>query len=341
MSDLQKMLHNLKTSLTAGTAPVGLQIAIYEGTKLRLSHGEGFAVVADGPTPERKMTTRVRMDVASISKTITAATVIRALISAPDVHRDSPVAPYLPADWKRGPNVTKLTFRMLLTHSGGLTAPGPFDTLQQNIEAGLPSSLPTAKSAYNNGNYDMFRIILPSLLYPDVVKTPTKDRVLRYGRLYLKACRELVLEPCGISNATVWGSGEKPFVRYYNNDKTSFAPAESEDFATRHAGAGFWFLSAREYGRFIANLRAGKVGKTVWSWMMKTNGPGDEFQAGMFKRSGKHGVYRAHNGGWGMGPGLRTGWLAFPDGVTGVVTANSPGTFGDTLDHLVSAYDNA
>lgn len=66
------------------------------------------------------------MGVMSMSKTISSAAVV-ALLPWKSLTVDSPIALYFPTSWKRGPNVEKLTFRMLLTHTTGLkgVAEGP------------------------------------------------------------------------------------------------------------------------------------------------------------------------------------------------------------------------
>jgi CubicO group peptidase (beta-lactamase class C family) len=109
------------------------------------------------------------MGVMSMSKTVSAAAVV-ALLPWKFITIDSPISPYFPASWKRGPNVDKLTFRMLMTHTTGLkgVAEGPdndsaaFANLEKMVANGVIGSVPAMVSYLNEG-YDLLRIILPYL----------------------------------------------------------------------------------------------------------------------------------------------------------------------------------
>jgi CubicO group peptidase (beta-lactamase class C family) len=108
MVDLAKFGNNLANSLR--NKCVGFEIAIYNDLDLEWSTGEGLAVV----TPPTPITSKKRMAVMSMSKTITAAGVVKQIATmqnrGDDISLDEKIDPYLPKPWERGPGVDKLTF---------------------------------------------------------------------------------------------------------------------------------------------------------------------------------------------------------------------------------------
>jgi len=98
------------------------------------------------------------MGVMSMSKTVTAAVVV-ALMPWMSIKPDSLIAPLLPSNWKTGPRVDQLTFRMLLTHTSGLqpvsggqdTSSLAYDNLRRMIANGVPVSVPAPGQYLNEG----------------------------------------------------------------------------------------------------------------------------------------------------------------------------------------------
>ena len=80
---------------------VGYAFAIAQDGRIRRAGAGGKARISgDG---NMKMTTRVRQNVASVSKTITAIAVLQ-LLEKNNLNIESRVAPHLPKNWRRGPN---------------------------------------------------------------------------------------------------------------------------------------------------------------------------------------------------------------------------------------------
>jgi hypothetical protein len=93
---------------------------------------EGYATYlgpyAPGPAPHHPGTFLhdPRMETMQLSSTITATALLKVLEGkAGGVSVDSPLFPYLPSDWKLGPNLKLLTFRHLLSHGSGLAPASP------------------------------------------------------------------------------------------------------------------------------------------------------------------------------------------------------------------------
>src|SRR5262245_18574908 len=113
MANLQTVLSKLDGQLSYAE---GHSIAIHQGLNLAYSTGSGLARV----NPNVTMTSLMRMDVLSMSKTITAAGVVRQLL-VKGLTSQEKIGGHLPAYWNVNPTVANLTFAHVLTHSGGLS----------------------------------------------------------------------------------------------------------------------------------------------------------------------------------------------------------------------------
>src|SRR5262249_6632747 len=123
-----------------------------------------------------KMTPDQRMVVASMSKTITAAAVMRAL-EMKSMSLNDKVAPFLPSDWALGPHMSELTFRDLLKHlsgfrgeNGGNNNDGPgddgwYDGLKTAVAMGAADAN-WQVNQYHNANFALFRIIIAYMMKP-------------------------------------------------------------------------------------------------------------------------------------------------------------------------------
>jgi CubicO group peptidase (beta-lactamase class C family) len=120
-------LHSLEVQLGNKISfAEGHSIAIHKGLNLKQSTGGGLARV----NPNVKMGAETRMDVLSMSKTITAAGIVRQLL-ANGLTPQEKIGGYLPSYWAVDSQVANLTFAHVLTHSGGLVGDqSNFDQLQ-------------------------------------------------------------------------------------------------------------------------------------------------------------------------------------------------------------------
>ncbi|MFO0755848.1 MAG: serine hydrolase [Byssovorax sp.] len=290
-----------------------------------------------------------RMACMSTSKTITAAAAIKAMlmlfdkgvkVSGVPVSFNSPISAFLPspAVWPRGPNVTKLRLVDLLTMQSGLLPVGDF--LDQDLYQNLRTSIfngAIGPLVYQNINYSLFRIIIPYMISPPGFWAPFEslqgfDSLL--ASAYVKFVQKEILEPCNIQNGNVVPVGE-PFTTYYNFHSpffNHFADDPASDGALLRCGAGWWNLSALEYGSFIAALRLGvpdpispamPPGPRIWGAMVAN-------QMGVTTLSGATGTYVQFDGSYTdpqSGAGGQVGWVAFPNNITAVLMINSQGGF--------------
>lgn len=346
---------------------VGFEIAVYNGLDLEWSDGGGESVIA----PPTAMTSRSRMGVMSMSKTLTAAAVVHRIAamidSGEDISIDSKIAPFLPSRWQHGPHVDQMTFRHLLTHTSGLTEVGDPPDKDPDVYANLEKTIAQGSTglltepSYANANYCLFRIILPYLhlghqFFDFIENGPSGSSLMPTltGADYVSYVITHVLTPSLIDGVSVTPSGPTPYTLWYKTTDTSqhWQDGPNGDALLR-TGAGYWNMSAREFGSFIAHLRHGSIiSKSHWKWMYEnpigTPSPG-RAPAGLglwVFQGGKHGTYYGHNGGfeaWTNGPGAYGGWMAYPDGTTAVFLVNSDNIIGKEpeFDILMPAYDAA
>jgi CubicO group peptidase (beta-lactamase class C family) len=149
---------------------------------------------------------------------------------------------------------------------------------------------------------------------------PSESIEIRTAKLYVQFVQEQVLAKIGLGSAWINPKGASQLITYYNfkNPAKTFT-GYSDDTALRGTGAGFWFMSAKEYGKFIGGLRTGKIISAASYQTMVSN------RLGMFGSQSEAGMCVEHNGAFTYQgeAGMRGAWIAFPNGVTGVVYMNS------------------
>jgi hypothetical protein len=345
---------------------VGWGVAIYDGTTLKLTNSSGKSVLS----PATTMTSGTRMDIMSASKTISAAALV-ALLPWKGLTVDSKLAPHLPGTWSKGPHVSDLTFRMLLTHTTGMKGvsggsdpdSAAFDNLRKMIANGVPTSVP-AMGAYLNEGYALLRVLLPYVWHG----TATMDSIATslgtsfpdfVANQYQDLCKSWVVAAPSLTEVKVVPTGPQPFTRLYNFQDTTQSRPSGSTTDLLHAGHDHWYMSARELGRTITDLRLGTYvgGTNCWTTMTQTRAsnagpmpayPGGDARLGAWRFAGKNGEYFGHNGGYQFGAtannvvGSFSGWMAFPGGVTAAFVANSNLWFGYEQEKmLMDAYDNA
>ncbi len=103
-------------------------------------------------------------------------------------------------------------------------------------------------------------------------------------------------------------------------------------------GAGYWYMSVKEFGKFISALRHhGKIISSDSFNLMKNN------DLGMYGVDSTHGRYWDHNGGSPIksGAGTVSDWMIFPNGITAVITVNSNGGLNEGQADVIRNAFNA
>jgi CubicO group peptidase (beta-lactamase class C family) len=216
---------------------------------------------ADGSDPWAPAT---RMHVASCSKLITAIAMTR-LLRDKGLSVDTPVGPFLPDYWAKGPNVEKITFRHLMTHTSGFdtgTSRSDFEVMKGTVAAGV-SEVP-ATFAYQNMNFGLCRILVATVsgaLSPATVfeiPSMTNDSLwdVTTINVYARYVRDSVFGPAGVFGPTLDHPPEDALAYPFPAGGNGW---NSNDLRTMSGGAG-WHMSADDLlGVMSAVRRRGSI----------------------------------------------------------------------------------
>ncbi|MBV8276443.1 MAG: beta-lactamase family protein, partial [Verrucomicrobia bacterium] len=158
--DVRGFIEALQTALTDLTA----------GYSLRLRQkGSTIAAVdwnwaKEPQDTSESWTPDVRMHVASLSK-ITTAIAMTKLLNDKGMSCDTPIIDCLPAYWVKGPNVDKITFAELMTHTSGLafgntSSRSDFEFMKEQVAAGTTQ---LGQYSYQNMNFGLCRILISTI----------------------------------------------------------------------------------------------------------------------------------------------------------------------------------
>jgi CubicO group peptidase (beta-lactamase class C family) len=329
MTDWHKVLSNLNTKLSYTE---GRSIAIRHGLDLEYSTGEGLARV----NPDVKMSSWIRMDVLSMSKTITAAGIVRQLL-ANGLTPQEKIGPHLPSYWSVHPQVANLTFAHILTHSGGLVGDqSDFDQLQ-TLCASKPAGI-IGKVSYQNANYSLLRVLLAYLASAatlHILEVPFARQFLSSNTavIYVENIKTNILKPSGVIHASI--GSENPAsgqAEWFKDAAGNLGDQHHPANALLVCGADHWNMNVRDYSRFIAHLVNGNLSPNPWPTMRDTRAPGaagappiypnGDARLGVWRFQAPDGTgnFYGHNGGWSD---AFTGWMAFEDGSNVTFFGNS------------------
>lgn len=361
--DLDKFEQNIRKAF-AGEKATGYAYAINVDGQLKRSGKGGVAQRARDHVNENDVNVPVeqsptkRMNIASVTKTITAAAVLKAIQDKkspghPNLTINSKIDPFLPAPWVRGPNVKDLTFKDLLSQYSGMNDnDGATDgkALQKWIADGAPR--PKEDFKYINANIAIFRVVLPYMLASETTRK-NWNYLAQYDNVALNMAvsnefrsilRETIFEPMGIQNVEFKSTDPVPTLLYNTaNEVKGYAVGDW----LLSGGGGGWFLSAVDLARFLAHLRYNdKILTPATRQVM------NDFRLGWRPPKeygtviGKHGSYHAHGGGLKYGSdeapvGMSSGIMDYGNGVQVALVINSLGTYPDKIALLRDAFDNA
>ena len=254
------------------------------------------------------MTVDTKLEIVSMSKTITAAAILKAVAKA---HAnkvdelanglDSLIHPLLPPSWGVGasPFFKKLTIRHLLEHRSGLTvaasAKGLAESLWENMLFAIQTTPTTSPDnlpySYQNVNYGILRVVLAYIVHTPqsmnlILKiTDSENFQLSVGATYVTYARDNILAPAGIKDADI--DDPTSLARYYLGDDMSVPAVSNYAFlyganavtkngtpnALLACGGALWKLSAKEYCQFVAALSHNGLGLDASTWANEIKNP--------------------------------------------------------------------
>ncbi len=328
------------------TQTTGYSYAIVRQGNLYTAKGFGKARGAFTQSPDGEM------NIASMTKTITAAAVLK-LMEKNKLDLDESVASFLPDEWNLHPSIQDLTYRDLLTQRSGLNGnvnPGTkLDAMRAAFEKGIN---PADKKVftYQNANLAIFRVIIPAMLGVDIYGDPDTAPDVLASRTYVEYLQDHIFEDHPLGRRPDCKKTEDP---QFLGIVTSRAFAFPDDGSggtdpgdwTLSCGGGGLYMSAKGVARFLSRLHhTNEILSPLWREWMDSGflGYNDPIN-GYSWNNGAFGVYRSHGGDLNYGNrGVDTCATAFPIGVEATVLINSRlGAYPYQCDALSRAFDAA
>lgn len=215
----------------------------------------GLARTAADP-PRLAMGPDVMVNVASVGKMFTTIAVLKSL-ARHHLSIDSPISPFLPPDWVKGPGIDTITFRELLTHQAGfrLDSGRVFETdnaAREQVRQGI-QQVDKRAADYNNINFTIFRDMLP---FMEGVPDPgPAARAAAADRFFISYVQRQVFDPVGVTDATC---------APVRNTMLMYPPPGPRQAAGRPApagpsacSAGGWFMTPASLRRVLEGLISG------------------------------------------------------------------------------------
>jgi CubicO group peptidase (beta-lactamase class C family) len=219
----------------AAVGPHGAVVTDHQGQR---------RTAADAPAAPASAT--VRFNVAQATRTVTAIAALQAL-AARGLGITDRIAPLLPIDWVKGPQVNSLTFRDLLTHRSGFrTNAETFGELKAAISAGVHPA--DKQFAYDHTNYALFRVLIP---YLDGY-SGSGDRDAKTRTAFLDYLNRNVFAPLNIGQVYAKPTGPNPSLAYPN-------PARQ----TRGVNFGDWSARTGSRGLHLSVLELAAIGHAL------------------------------------------------------------------------------
>lgn len=210
---------------------------------------------------ELAMAPHLVTNIASVSKTTTAAAVIKMLASK-GLTVDNKISPYIYSDWSQGSNIGTLTFRHLLTHTSALgqaTNCGnnvTYASLKGMVAAGVTAT-DIGTASYGNCNFALVRELMLALsgtsLQPD-----GQQRASQSASAYIAYVNAQVFQPVGVSPSACKPPSGKGHTLSYSNSTGSSAGTDWDDW-TLSCGGGGWVLSTNDMFRVMNDIATGNT----------------------------------------------------------------------------------
>jgi CubicO group peptidase (beta-lactamase class C family) len=231
---------------------VGYEFFIVSKGTTGVGGSGGAARRAPDPDP-RSMSFDDRINIASVSKTITAAAVLK-LMREKKIAPDTPVARYLPADWVIGPHFDLVTFADLLTHRAGIRCAvnATYVNVKLCVAGGV--KLPDMQvQKYNNLNFALFRMIIP-ILHDTKNKSITDEKTAPaiFGNLYIDYVRKTIFGPAGLKGIECKPAVTDPALCYQYPGPVMEGESFG-DMSDTNAARG-WNLSAKQLASLLFDL---------------------------------------------------------------------------------------
>jgi CubicO group peptidase (beta-lactamase class C family) len=233
--------------------------------------------------PAMKMSVDVKYTTASVSKSFTAAALLKLLDATNlknknlslDEKLNEKIVDYLPYNWKPGAGVDTITFRELMKHRAGLRCGIDSDTYQ-NLKQCLTTGYDvndkqkdcngnpapsTGPGCYRNSNYGLLRVLMTVILGQipkPVLSTFTEDQTdaqnaIVASNVYMKYVNENVFAPAGLPKMFCMPTDGNQQGLTYKHAAPTGNGGDFGDFSLI-CGAHGWFFSASQLAKYFQTL---------------------------------------------------------------------------------------
>ncbi|GAB3888937.1 serine hydrolase domain-containing protein [Spirosoma agri] len=284
---------------------VGYQLVISVNGSQKSIYANGDARLAQDGNP-RSMFVNDKYNIASCSKTITAAALLRAL-NAKQKTADDLIHPYLPTHWALGTGIKTITFKQLLTHRSGFadtTYGSDYAGLKKLVGKGLIDASKPEK--YNNANYALMRFLITTLAGYTVTSLPANansttlatvetKQAQEYADDYIDYCQKNVLGVSGSGMNTIVCKPTDPYPALcYQFPKDNGKGTDFGDMTLTNAERG-WNMTTVQMAAFLSTLHyTEKIIPKSLSDMMKNDRAGYDSRSTTTDKMG----YYAKSGGY-------------------------------------------
>jgi len=312
----------------------GYSFTVSQKGKIVGSGAGGFQSRSIEQAGELPVNTDTKMQIASMTKTISAIAFMK-LANEKGIKTSDPIIDYLPAYWKTGSLINKITFRDLMTHQSGIVGLGEFcqnGAFTENYWYGLKGIIAKGikqenygNQCYQNANFGLFRLLIPAMLGYKFSGDDNTDDV-ETQQIYEQYVRENILAKAGVSSDLLLvNSADRPTLGYdypYRTGTYGFNPG---NFKAVAGGYGF-YLTATEAGAVYS-----KIFSTDDQSILTTALKDSLILKGYANYSAltPQGKFCYHDGWWyisygnGVFQGFRSVWMKCPDDIVVVLFTNS------------------
>ncbi|KAA6439992.1 beta-lactamase family protein [Dyadobacter flavalbus] len=328
----KRLVKTLKDSLT--NRGFGYSFIVSRKNEIVGYATEGLQSRAIEAFGEKPVTLNTKMQIASMTKTLTAVAFLK-LASEKGVKTTDKIIRYLPPKWAKGENIDEITFRDLLTHRSGITGLGDKclnGSFLENYWYGLQSliakgvkTVNMGNQCYQNANYGLYRVLIPAMLGYQFSGDDMKDDQ-ETQKIYEKYINENLLKKAGVDSKDILTNpAAAPTFGYdhpYTVGTEGFNPGDFRDVS----GAYGIYLSANEAMKVYSNLFT-TGNNTVLSPSLQDS----VLVSGLGSYSAvmPQGKFSYHDGWWynqledGKPKGFRSIWIKCPNDIMIVMFTNA------------------
>lgn len=311
----------------------GYSFAVYKKDQLIGTGADGFYARKTEINEDKPVTPDTKMQIASMTKTITAAAFLK-LAKERGIKTSDKIIDYLPKTWVKGPNIELITFRDLLTHTSGIVGMNENcrnGAYTENIWYGLKLLIENGirkenhgSSCYQNANFGMFRVLIPSINGLKFTGNDEND-ALSVSENYEEYVQKNIFEKAGVITSDFLSNSSPVPTFGYDFPYSGEYGFDPGDFGPTTGGYGI-YLTANQGVKLYATLFSPGNNAVITQDIRDaiiTDGMGS-YSAMM-----PEGKFSYHDGWWysGLGvvnpKGFRSVWMHCPEDITVVLLTNA------------------